>query len=967
MHLRPAATRVALASFVLAAMILMAVTLMAPAVCRAAPSLPVAGHTHLAHAGVVDLPAATYGRGSYLFSSVRFRGSALAGNSVLSVADLETLALDHDFGMGYANRYSLMTSGSEFGVERFEGLRLADLLLYLGLDPAAPDSTPVRVVAADGYSTQFTLSQIRESGRYACYAAKDDATVLEANVPVLLSFASNGLPLVGPTGDDPVTREFTAADGYDETADNIGGPIRLTVGQTSSDDFNARFNAKWVTTIIVGDDTEPVHAGETAGLASSELTVRVFDTTQQADPLKTTTFSAGAVESWSSSLMSRGFYDDGAGAYYEGADLWQLLAQKVGLPGYEGTATVAAAGGERATVDLAYLRNLGRDHSSYAAERTVTPAGGLSTSVSVTGLHPLLAFAKNGAPMVAAAGDAGYRATGPAGAVVDNDGGPLAVLLPSDGDLVEEAVFLGGVTRIDVDVRVPRDLHVGDVYGSLVGNRIELGGAGIKSPGALSVADLERRADLMVTHAYGDLSVDGSSDDVPVGATGTYHGVDLLQLLRSSFAGLAVDAGTVTVSGTGGEDVSFAVDDLEAADEPVLLAFSREGVPLVESASSPGYEAAADNQGGPLALVSGGWTVSGVTAVTVSLQAGLWTHATPPYAASLGRTLTISGSEVAATTVLTLGDLEELASVRDSFAASKGVGAYQGVALKDLIVGRLATGVADPTRVRVFGADGYSVDLSVGDLLGGIDSAYQPGQHRDIILAYAKNGYPLVADASSKGYVEDAYNDGGPVHLVVENAISSWVKDVRAIVVGEGDPVIAPDRVAARSVRIVSPTAGRRVAYVARGAKLRLRADLMPSASNDTVTWASRDAARAAVTETGVVTARRLGRVRISVRTGSGRVDAVTLVVTRPRPVIAVDLPVRRTLVLGRAAMLTARLAPARATSLLRWHSSHAGVAAVDAGGRVVARRAGTTVITVRTASGVRAACRIVVRRQPGG
>ena len=351
-----------------------------------------------------------------------------------------------------------------------------------------------------------------------------------------------------------------------------------------------------------------------------------------------------------------------------------------------------------------------------------------------------------------------------------------------------------------------------------------------------------------------------------------------------------------------------------------------------------------------------------MVSVTVSLQAGVWTHAEKPYSAYLQRAISVSGSEVAGTTVLSLADLEALASVRDSFAASKGVSAYQGVELRDLIEDRLATGVTAPTGIRVYGADGYFAELPVGQVLDGIDSTYQPGQRRDVILAYAKNGYPLVSGASSDGYVASAFNDDGPVHLVVENTISSWVKDVRAIVVGEGDPVYVPDRVAAKRVRIVSPTAGQTVAYVAPGQMLRLRAALSPVAATDAVTWTSGDPRRATVSRSGVVTARTIGRVRITARAASGKKDAIVLVVKRRRDAVSVSLPGRRRLEVGQALTLVARLGPARATSLVAWRSSDTTVVTVDAGGRLVARSAGAATVSVRTANGLRAACRIVVR-----
>ena len=72
-------------------------------------------------------------------------------------------------------------------------------------------------------------------------------------MPVIVAFASDGKALVGPTGSQSVYRVFTAADGYDDEADNIGGPLRLVTGQTSSYEFHAPNCAKWLAAIVVGD------------------------------------------------------------------------------------------------------------------------------------------------------------------------------------------------------------------------------------------------------------------------------------------------------------------------------------------------------------------------------------------------------------------------------------------------------------------------------------------------------------------------------------------------------------------------------------------------------------------------------------------------------------------------------------------------------------------------------------------
>jgi len=71
----------------------------------------------------------------------------------------------------------------------------------------------------------------------------------------------------------------------------------------------------------------------------------------------------------------------------------------------------------------------------------------------------------------------------------------------------------------------------------------------------------------------------------------------------------------------------------------------------------------------------------------------------------------------------------------------------------------------------------------VDAVMTGVDSLYRPGEHSDMLLAYAINGAPMVYDTASEGY--NGENAFGPVRLVVENTISAWVKNVAVIILGE--------------------------------------------------------------------------------------------------------------------------------------------------------------------------------------
>ncbi len=187
----------------------------------------------------------------YLADTLTLAGSAFGEVRTLTVAALEGLYAAGDAELAYTNEYSTMTSGSVFAKHTFTGVLLYPLMLREGLDADLPDSTPVQLIAKDGYCIYMTLGDLH-SDKYGRYAAKG-GVLEEGGLPALVAFASDGKALVGPTGSESVYKVFTAADGYDEVCDNIGGPLRLIVGQTSSFEFNAPYCAKWLAAIVVGD------------------------------------------------------------------------------------------------------------------------------------------------------------------------------------------------------------------------------------------------------------------------------------------------------------------------------------------------------------------------------------------------------------------------------------------------------------------------------------------------------------------------------------------------------------------------------------------------------------------------------------------------------------------------------------------------------------------------------------------
>jgi hypothetical protein len=271
----------------------------------------------------------------------------------------------------------------------------------------------------------------------------------------------------------------------------------------------------------------------------------------------------------------------------------------------------------------------------------------------------------------------------------------------------------------------------------------------MKEDTSVTIGDLENQIDLMTT-------------------SGDYMGVSLLGLLEN--LGLSVDASKITVS-NGEKQVTFTVDELQDAKKETILATRISA-------------AAIDKEQGPVVL-KGLQNLNHVTSITVGIKKGQWTHDNKEYQTYLDTTLKVSGSQAKGTRTYTLKQVENLGetyTVKDYFAAGGGGNSYQGVILRKLVMDNLKNGLKMPDKITIIGKDGYEVELAVKDVLYGVESTYQPGETRDIILAYSIDGTPLVSSKKSQGYTGE--NAFGPLRLIVENQTAKWVKNVTEIRLG---------------------------------------------------------------------------------------------------------------------------------------------------------------------------------------
>lgn len=187
--------------------------------------------------------------------------------------------------------------------------------------------------------------------------------------------------------------------------------------------------------------------------------------------------------------------------------------------------------------------------------------------------------------------------------------------------------------------------------------------------------------------------------------------------------------------------------------------------------------------------------------------------------------------------------------------------------------------------------------------------------------------------------------------------------DSMAVMDANGDEI---ERLEATiGLRLTSPTASQARATIARRMKLALRAvaTKAPGATAAApVLWVSVNPKVATVAGNGTVIGKRPGTTVIRVTSDALTRSFRVKVVGKRTNATRVTLPRTRSLKIGKATRLLAKLRPARATNTVTWRSSRSAVATVDRSGMLRAVGKGRTTITVRTSNGKAARCIVSVR-----
>ncbi|MCQ2553431.1 MAG: molybdopterin-dependent oxidoreductase [Clostridia bacterium] len=451
----------------------------------------------------------------------------------------------------------------------------------------------------------------------------------------------------------------------------------------------------------------------------------------------------------------------------------------LGIPGMNGTVTFVGDNEETFSIDELFSNSQGN------------------------GLPTILAYAKNGSPLVSAKGDAGYEEsvqlnpylpTDPDAYRVDNLGGPLMMIKP----FINLSTVVTNVKEIRVELIPDSYAHLNGADAKYQKNTVKFYGPGLEKERVFTVSELEGMQITAKTQDYSMLNKAGTATEARYRGVGVY---DLFKLI-----GINNNAGDVTVECADGSSYTYSLMQLKKA-YPNFLAAEKENVfaMLAYGEGNIGDDKMSgkpltSETGGPLMLVVPQETADSVNknlclknvkSVYVSAnEITTWGHAMSDVFSEFldykfDVTFKNDKSEVSKT--YTVAELEEMLDiiVRDTYTVLD-IGECEGVDLWKLIKRTAGDSIdiSNPVSVIAYAEDGYKNDLLANCGIGGfVDGIEGNNGMLKIILSYAVKGYPLVDKENHEGYTGLTKNCDGPLRIVVEAFQGGSIKYCNKVVV----------------------------------------------------------------------------------------------------------------------------------------------------------------------------------------
>ena len=301
-----------------------------------------------------------------------------------------------------------------------------------------------------------------------------------------------------------------------------------------------------------------------------------------------------------------------------------------------------------------------------------------------------------------------------------------------------------------------------------------------------------------------------------------------------------------------------------------------------------------------------------------------------------------------------------------TYASSGKAYAYKEAGLKNKTGGYIACATDE---CRILEIKGQAVRVSY-PVSGGRKTAWfsrEAFTYRDLASYGAKMKFKCTKKVTTykwknKGNTFGYISSGDTCYLVRGDSSSDWLQVIYPVSSGykmgwvKGSdiiPVIWPV-----TTKITLNTSS--VTLNGIGSTTTLRATVTPSNSSQGVSWTSSNNGVATVSG-GTVKAVGAGNATITATSGSKSVSASVKVVVDTQPVIVTvvhptGVSLNKTsasLYVGKSLTLNATVKPSNATNKdVIWSSSNTSIASVNASGKVTAKKAGKTTITVATKDG---------------
>ncbi len=244
-----------------------------------------------------------------------------------------------------------------------------------------------------------------------------------------------------------------------------------------------------------------------------------------------------------------------------------------------------------------------------------------------------------------------------------------------------------------------------------------------------------------------------------------------------------------------------------------------------------------------------------------------------------------------------------------------------------------------PTRIAITNGKTISVDV---DSKKQLNVKLTPA-NAETTLTWTSSD-KSIATVSAKGLVKGVKKGSATITVTTRNGKTASIK-----------------------VKVVAPVPTKVIinqgksATLYMGSTLKLTTKLAPAKAESKLTWSSSKPAVATVSSKGVVTPKKAGKTKITVKTANGKKASITVKVVDVQSVKLKEGK-SKTLKVGKKLALHATVSPKQVKTRLTWSSSNPKVAAVSGKGVVTAKKAGSAKITVKTANGKSATITITVK-----